>query len=73
MPFKNSTGHTQDHYTEHIIETANMNHIANVIELCIALLHFTKKPPYIYIALCSMFCITLLKQKSSVKSTIFYK
>lgn len=56
MPFKNSTGHTQDHYTEHIIETANMNHITNVIELCIALLHFTKKTPYIYIACFVLLC-----------------
>lgn len=73
MPFKTSTVHTQHHHIERVIVTANMSYIVNVIELCIAIAVFYQKSLYICIALCSIFCTTLLNQKSSVKSSIFNK
>lgn len=63
------TGDTQHHDSKHITKTSNGNHIGIMIELQLQFLYFVKSNFHLY-CVCSVFCITLLNQKSHVISTV---
>lgn len=65
-----ATGDTLRPDSKHITEINNGDHIGIVIQLCIEIDYFCCLT-YICIVLSSIFCITLLNEKSHVTSTVF--